>query len=179
DGKHGGSRGAQFAAQGFPEGDRARQDAADGRRALRPCGADPGGGVVAPPGGGGGGTGLALSRVSVGARRIAPERPEIARVVVKFRSVVSREPSRVAEDGYWCQLARRSLRRALRKPCGRLRVHVGVRRNENGLAGDAGPRIERLLEDRVAEDRDAHRMQNAPATLPEQLLPAKAAQHVE
>src|SRR5258708_35234164 len=69
--------------------------------------------------------------------------------------------------------------RAMRNTCGLLRVHVGVRRNEKGLAGDAGPRIERLLEDRVAEDRDAHRAQNAPAMLPEQLLPAKAAQHVE
>src|SRR5207237_4822511 len=120
--KHGGSRGAQFAAQGFPEGHRARQDAADGRRALRPRGADPGGGALAPSGGGGRGTGFALSGVSVGARRIAPERPEIARVVVKFRPVVSREPTRVAEDGDGRELARRSLRRALRKPCRRLRV---------------------------------------------------------
>src|SRR5712664_446151 len=54
-----------------------------------------------------------------------------------------------------------------------------VERNENGLAGDAGPRLERLLEDRVAKHRDAHRAQNAPAMLPEQLLPAKAAQHGE
>src|SRR6202165_2353168 len=65
---------------------------------------------------------------SIGARRIAPERPEIARVVVKLGLFVPREPSGVAEDGKGRQLARRRLRGALRKPGSRLRIGVGVRR---------------------------------------------------
>src|SRR5207244_5466159 len=120
-----------------------------GRRALRPHRADPRGGAFAPPRGGGRRPGVALPGVSVGARRIAPGAPEIAPVVVELRPLATGEPPRVTEDGHRRQLARRSLRRALRKPCSRLRVRVGARRNENGLAGEAGPRTERLLQDRV------------------------------
>jgi len=54
-----------------------------------------------------------------------------------------------------------------------LRIRVARRINEQGLASDPGPGLERLFQHRVAQHHESHCRPHALALFPEQLLPAE------
>src|SRR5258706_13243856 len=100
--------------------------------------------------------------------------PEPALVVVKG-GVLALVPARVAEDGQRREQARRRVGRLRGEPLRRQRVNLAAG-EDHRLAGDARPRLERLLEHRVAEDDDAHRLLYPLPVLPKKLLPFRGAQ---
>src|SRR5581483_9051432 len=65
---------------------------------------------------------------------------------------------------------------AAREPGGRRQVELAAQWREERLAGNARPGLERLLQHRVSQHHEPHRLLDALSPVPEKLLPAQFAQ---
>src|SRR5688572_13455953 len=91
-----------------------------------------------------------------------PAGPEMPLIVVEIRAGAGGEPAGIAENRQRRHVARRGLLRQRAQPGLGVRVRIGaaicLRRREDHLAGDSLPRLERLLERGVAQDRKSTRL---------------------
>src|SRR5437667_12372116 len=94
---------------------------------------------------------------------------EVPLVLVE-RRVLAIEPAGVAKNRQRRERFRRCARRRVGEPLRGFRVEIPAP-HEDRLAGDAGPRLERLFLDGVAEDDDFHSFADAGAAIPEELFP--------
>src|SRR6185503_5130117 len=102
---------------------------------------------------------------------------EITLVLIEV-GVLSFGPSRVAEDRHRQERLRRASRRSVGEPLRGARIEIASLEHDR-LAGDAGPRIERLLLDGVAEHHDFQLLANPIAVLPEEALPGCSAKEIQ
>src|SRR3954467_989995 len=80
-----------------------------------------------------------------------PERAKVARVVVELGALACGQPAGIAEHRKRRERDGRGFDRKRDQPGVRRGVRIDIKRDEDGLACDAGPWLERLFERRVAE----------------------------